>query len=40
MKKLKLLFVTLLITSVISAKEYHVSVSGSDKNDGSASIAI
>ena len=36
MKKIRLLLVTLLITSVITAKEYHVSVSGSDKNDGSA----
>ena len=38
MKKLKLkLFILLvLMTSAITAKEYHVSVSGSDKNDGSA----
>ena len=34
--KLKLLILLVLITSVITAKEYHVSLSGSDKNDGSA----
>ncbi len=37
MRKLKLLFFLALITSVVTAKEYHVSVNGSDKNDGSAS---
>jgi len=38
MKKLRLLFVLLLVTSVITAREYHVSLNGSDKNDGSASM--
>lgn len=37
MRKLKLLFFLVLIISVVTAKEYHVSVNGSDKNDGSAS---
>jgi len=31
----KLLILMLLITSIVSAKEYHVSVKGSDKFDGS-----
>ena len=34
--KLTLLFALVLMTSVITAKEYHVSVTGSDNNDGSA----
>lgn len=34
--KIKLLILLVLITTVISAKEYHVSVNGSDKNKGSA----
>jgi alpha-L-arabinofuranosidase len=38
MRKLKLLFFLVLITSVVVAKEYHVSVKGSDKNNGSASM--
>lgn len=38
MRKLKLLFFLALITSVVVAKEYHVSVKGSDKNNGSASM--
>jgi alpha-N-arabinofuranosidase len=38
MRKLKLLFILVFITSVVIAKEYHVSVKGSDKNDGSASM--
>ncbi|HAQ19266.1 MAG TPA: right-handed parallel beta-helix repeat-containing protein [Prolixibacteraceae bacterium] len=33
--KFKILLLLVLITSVISAKEYHVSVNGNDKNDGS-----
>jgi alpha-N-arabinofuranosidase len=33
-----LLFFLILMTSVVVAKEYHVSVKGSDKNDGSASM--
>ena len=35
--KLNLLILLLLITSVASASDYHVSLNGSDKNDGSAS---
>ena len=35
--KLTLLFTLVFMTSAINAREYHVSVSGSDKNDGSAS---
>ena len=38
MRKFKLLFFLALITSVVVAKEYHVSVKGSDKNNGSASM--
>jgi alpha-N-arabinofuranosidase len=39
MRKLKLLFFLALITPVVVvAREYHVSVKGSDKNDGSASM--
>ena len=38
MRKLKLLIFLALITSVVVAKEYHVSVKGSDKNNGSASM--
>ena len=34
--KITLLFALVLMTSVITAKEYHVSVIGSDNNDGSA----
>ena len=34
--KIKLLIFLVLISFVISAKEYHVSVNGSDQNDGSA----
>ena len=34
--KFNLLILLVLITSAVSAKEYHVSVNGSDKNDGSA----
>jgi len=39
MKALKINFLVFLVLTsfVISAKEYHVSVNGSDKNDGSAS---
>ena len=37
MLKFKFLIFLLMATSVISAKEYHVSVTGSDRNDGSAS---
>lgn len=33
--KIKLLFLLLLATLVVSAKEYHVSVNGNDANDGS-----
>ena len=33
--KFKLLMLMLLITIGLLAKEYHVSVSGNDKNDGS-----
>ena len=36
MKHLKLLSILLFITLFCSAREYHVSVTGSDKNDGSA----
>lgn len=35
--KSKLMMLLVLITSVVAAKEYHVSVTGSDKNDGSVS---
>jgi len=35
--KFKLLILLALITIATSAKEYHVSVNGNDKNDGSAS---
>ncbi|HEX7584129.1 MAG TPA: right-handed parallel beta-helix repeat-containing protein [Prolixibacteraceae bacterium] len=35
--KFKLLMLLVLISSVLSAKEYHVSVNGNNKNDGSAS---
>jgi alpha-N-arabinofuranosidase len=35
--KCKLLILFVLATSVISAKEYHVAVKGSDSNDGSVS---
>ncbi len=35
--KVKLLILLFLITTIISAKEYHISVNGNDKNDGSAS---
>src|SRR5450759_5613474 len=38
MRKFKLLFFLALITSVVVAKEYHVSVNGSDKNNGSVSM--
>ncbi len=39
MKKLTitLLILLVLISTSVSAREYHVSVKGSDKNDGSAS---
>ncbi|MHC4500746.1 MAG: DUF1565 domain-containing protein, partial [Planctomycetota bacterium] len=37
MKKLALIALVGLLTSSLSAGEYHVSVNGSDKNDGSAS---
>ena len=36
MLKFKLLTVLVLSSFVISAKEYHVSVNGSDKSDGSS----
>jgi len=36
--RLTLLLFLVLIPSVVSAKEYHVSVKGSDKNDGSVSM--
>lgn len=36
--KLKLLFFLAFVTSVVAAKEYHVSVKGSDNNDGSSSM--
>lgn len=35
--KFKLLILAVVIASVATAKEYHVSVNGSDKNEGSAS---
>lgn len=35
MKKLELLLLMILATTIISAKEYHISVSGSDINEGS-----
>jgi len=35
--KINLLIVLVLMISIVSAKEYHVSVNGSNKNDGSAS---
>jgi alpha-N-arabinofuranosidase len=35
--KIKLLVLTLLVSAGISAKEYHVSVQGNDRNNGSAS---
>ncbi|MGV8095408.1 MAG: right-handed parallel beta-helix repeat-containing protein [Mangrovibacterium sp.] len=35
--KIKLLVLTLLISAGISAKEYHVSVQGNDRNNGSVS---
>ncbi|MHC4645128.1 MAG: right-handed parallel beta-helix repeat-containing protein [Planctomycetota bacterium] len=37
MKKLALIVLTGLLTQTLSAREWHVSVKGSDKNDGSAS---
>lgn len=37
MKKLSLLFFLVFLTSLVSGKEYHVSVKGNDKNDGTAS---
>lgn len=39
MRKLNmnLLFILALVTSVVTAKEYHVSVKGNDQNNGSAS---
>jgi len=37
MKKLALIVLVGLLTHSLSAREYHVSVNGSDKNDGSAS---
>jgi hypothetical protein len=37
MKKLVLVILVGLLTHSLSGKEYHVSVNGSDKNDGSAS---
>ena len=35
--KCKLLILFVLITTIVSAKEYHVSVNGSDTNNGMAS---
>ncbi len=35
--KIKLLILTLLVSAGISAKEYHVSVNGNDRDNGSAS---
>ena len=37
MNTLKLFILLLVITSIASAKEYHVSIKGSDQNDGSIS---
>jgi len=37
MNTLKLLVILLVITSLASAKEYHVSIKGNDQNDGSIS---
>ncbi|MHC4646143.1 MAG: DUF1565 domain-containing protein [Planctomycetota bacterium] len=37
MKKLALIVLVGLLTQTLSAREWHVSVKGSDKNDGSAS---
>jgi len=37
MKKLALIVLVGLLTQTLSAREYHVSMNGSDKNDGSAS---
>ncbi|MHC4687709.1 MAG: DUF1565 domain-containing protein, partial [Planctomycetota bacterium] len=37
MKKLALIVLVGLLAHSLSAREYHVSVNGSDKNDGSAS---
>jgi hypothetical protein len=36
--RLVVLFLMAVITSEVSSREYHVSVTGSDKNDGSASM--
>ena len=35
--KIKVLLIMTLITSMVSAREYHVAISGNDKNDGSTS---
>ena len=37
MKKLALILLVALFTQTLSAREWHVSVKGSDKNDGSVS---